>query len=178
MRTCAPSQTRWEEVLLCDTYGTIWGRTETTSFWDKPGSFHFFLPPGCFLLLPLGAAGIILLMRNQLLFLKLIIGKLVWGNNSSLGRFNKCTTAKKWTDLDIYFCQGLNKNFQLNPLGPSPPPFLSFLPPTPFAKVQLKLMKNVYFLNGKCLAGLGTICKTGVWLRQLPTPCFGLIVLL
>lgn len=79
-------------------------------------------------------------------------------------------------DLLIYFCQGLNKNFHLNPLSPSPPPFLSFLPPTPVTKVQLKLMKNVYFLNGKCLAGLGTIYKTGVWLRQLPTPFLGLIV--
>lgn len=57
-------------------------------------------------------------------------------------------------------------------LLPSP-----IFPHTPFAEVQLKLMKNVYFLNGKCLAGLGTISKTGVWLRQLPAPCLGLIVL-
>lgn len=169
MKACVPSQTQWEQVLLCDTYGTIWGRMEATCFWDQTGSFHVFLLPECFLLLPLEAAGIILLTRNQLLFLKPIIGKLVWSDHS---------LEPKWADLDIYFCQELNKNFQLNPLSPSPPPSLSFLPPTPFAKVQLKLMKNVYFLNGKCLAGLGTIYKTGVWLRQLPTPCLGLIVLL
>lgn len=118
MRTCAPSQTQWEEVLLCDTYRTIWGRTETTCFWDKPGSFHIFLPPGCFLLLPLDAAGIIFLMRNQLLFLKPIIGKLVWGNNSSLGTFNKCTTAKNGQFGTFISVKGWTKTSSWTPWVP------------------------------------------------------------
>lgn len=72
----------------------IWDRMETTCFWDQTGSFHIFLPPGYFLLLPLEATGIILLMKKQLLFLKPIIGQLVWGTSSSLGTFNKRTRAK------------------------------------------------------------------------------------
>lgn len=80
------------------------------------------------------------------------------------------------TDLVIYFCQKLDKKLPLEPLESLPSSFPLLSPPAPFTKVQLKLMKNVYFLNGKCLAGLGAIYKTGVWLRQLPTPCLGLIV--
>lgn len=95
---------------------------------------------------------------------------MVWDSNSSLDTFNNCTRAQ----MDRFghlFLPRVEENFQLNPLSP-PPPSLSFLPPAPFAKVQLKLMKNVYFLNGKCLAGLGTIYKTGVWLRQLQPPAW------
>jgi len=94
MRVRAPSQTLWEQALFYGTYGTGWGRMETTGFWGQTSSFLVFLPPGYFLLLSLKDAGIILLMRNQLLFFKPIIGKLVWGNNSSPGTFSKCTTAK------------------------------------------------------------------------------------
>lgn len=39
----------------------------------------------------------------------------------------------KWTDLDIYFCHGLNRNFQLKPLNLSSPLYstLSLLHPLP-----------------------------------------------
>lgn len=160
---------RFSSVAPTGQFGTGWW---LSAFGTTLVHVPFFSLP---VLLPLEAAGILSLTRNQLLFFNQIIGKLVWDNNSSLGTFNKSTGAK--TDRFGYlFLSRIEQKLPLEPLESLPFHFLSFLPPTPFTKVQLKLTKNVYFLNGKCLAGLGTIYKTGVWLRQLPTPCLGLIV--
>lgn len=111
--------------------------------WDRTSSFHIFLPPGYFLLLPLEAAGIILLRRKQL-FLKPITGKLVRGNNSTPGTLNKHTRAKM-DRLGYLFLSRVEQKLPVEPLESLPPSFLLLSPPTPFAKVQLKLMKNVYF---------------------------------
>ena len=146
MRACAASKTQWEQVLLCDTYGTIWGRTETTCFWDQTGSFHIFLPPGYFLLLPLEAAGIILLTKNQLLFLKPSIGKLVWGNNSSLRTFNKCTRAKM-DRFGYLFLSRVEQKLPVEPLESLPSSFPLLSPPCTLCQSSAQVDEECIFFE-------------------------------
>lgn len=76
--------------------------------------------------------------------MKAITGKLVWGNNSSPGTFNKCARAKM-NRLGYLFLSWVEQKLPVEALESLLPPLLDSLSAAPFAKVQLKLMKNVYF---------------------------------